>query len=301
MSVRVATTGNITLSGTQTIDGVAVVAGDLVLVKNQTTSTDNGVYTASSSAWSRNSLLPSGANAAGVIYYVISGTINGKDSFICTSSPAVVGTNALVFGLYNTSLKFFWASGAYGDPTTGQQINGVLGGNAAYNSVLVGIYLTTATNGQLGYVNWNVAGFDFTKDFMLSVCMYQGGSADGISICAGGSAAFTSVNTANGGIAFEYRTNTSDDRFFINGTFTGNLVAFHTGITYVGVWMTSRLVVRTFGTKRFAMVFTGNDNSMDNSIDVTSWSPGGSYIGVIGRTGALNGAHACNAVYLSYL
>ena len=41
---RVATTANLTLSGTQTIDGVAVVADDRVLVKNQTTATQNGIY-----------------------------------------------------------------------------------------------------------------------------------------------------------------------------------------------------------------------------------------------------------------
>ena len=43
-AVQAATTANITLSGTQTIDGVAVVAGNYVLVKNQTTSSQNGVY-----------------------------------------------------------------------------------------------------------------------------------------------------------------------------------------------------------------------------------------------------------------
>jgi len=43
-SVRVATTADITLSGTQTIDGVAVIAGDRVLVKNQNTATENGIY-----------------------------------------------------------------------------------------------------------------------------------------------------------------------------------------------------------------------------------------------------------------
>jgi hypothetical protein len=50
---RVATTANITLSGTQTIDSVSVVAGDRVLVKEQTTSAENGIYICRASAWER--------------------------------------------------------------------------------------------------------------------------------------------------------------------------------------------------------------------------------------------------------
>lgn len=52
-TVKCATTANITLSGTQTIDGVAVAAGDRVLVKDQTTASQNGIYIASATAWSR--------------------------------------------------------------------------------------------------------------------------------------------------------------------------------------------------------------------------------------------------------
>lgn len=53
ISVRVATTANITLSGLQTIDGVSVVANDLVLVVSQTTVAENGVYVVASGAWTR--------------------------------------------------------------------------------------------------------------------------------------------------------------------------------------------------------------------------------------------------------
>ena len=53
-SVLVATTTNIILSGLQTIDGVALTAGARVLVKNQITAKDNGLYeVVSGAAWTR--------------------------------------------------------------------------------------------------------------------------------------------------------------------------------------------------------------------------------------------------------
>lgn len=48
-----ATTANVTLSGEQTIDGIACVTGDRVLVHRQTDGTENGVYTVDTGAWSR--------------------------------------------------------------------------------------------------------------------------------------------------------------------------------------------------------------------------------------------------------
>jgi hypothetical protein len=52
-AVRVATTANITLSAAQTIDSIAVGAGDRVLVKNQTTPAQNGIYVVQTGAWTR--------------------------------------------------------------------------------------------------------------------------------------------------------------------------------------------------------------------------------------------------------
>ncbi len=52
-SARAASESNITLSGTQTIDGVALVAGDRVLVKGQTNASQNGIYVVASGAWTR--------------------------------------------------------------------------------------------------------------------------------------------------------------------------------------------------------------------------------------------------------
>jgi hypothetical protein len=96
---RVATTAAITLSGEQTIDGVAIVAGDRVLVKNQASGVDNGIYIASTGAWSR-ALDFDGVRDArnGTLVYVTSGSANGGDVFAMTATdPVTVGTTSLSF------------------------------------------------------------------------------------------------------------------------------------------------------------------------------------------------------------
>ncbi len=68
MSVRVATTANITLSSaTITVDGVTLADNDLILVKNQNTGTQNGIYVVSTSgSWVRSTLMSAGNDANGV-------------------------------------------------------------------------------------------------------------------------------------------------------------------------------------------------------------------------------------------
>lgn len=98
-AVKVATTANITLSGTQTIDGVAVSADERVLVKNQTTSSQNGLYLCKASTWTRTDDLAAGADASSVFVFVDQGSTNADNGFVCTSNKgsAVVGTNNLAF------------------------------------------------------------------------------------------------------------------------------------------------------------------------------------------------------------
>lgn len=305
MSVRVASTTNIaTLSGLLTVDGVTVSAGDLVLLKDQTTGTQNGVYVASASAWSRDTnLLATGSNAYNILIYVRNGTVNSGNTYQCTSSPGVVGTNALVFWLYNNNMYLYWASAANGNPLTGQQLNGTIGGSASYSSALDGVQLTTGGTNQTGYLNWNLPGFDFTKDFQLSVCFFQNsGGGDGVFFGVGSSAG-TGIFAASGGLAFEYYTYSGglNDQFYINGTGVGNVVGFHTGVTYLARRMTTRMVVKTFGTSRIAFIYTGSCNSADNSYDVTSWNPIGSYIYVGARSGSSTSTQYVNMVSLEYI
>lgn len=97
-SVKAATTANITLSGTQTIDGIALVAGDRVLVKNQTTASQNGIYVVSASAWSRAADASTAAQLAAAVVGVDSGTTNGGLTFDCDlKSTDTLGTTSVSF------------------------------------------------------------------------------------------------------------------------------------------------------------------------------------------------------------
>lgn len=98
-SVRAASTGNITLSGTQTVDGVALIAGDFFLAKDQTTASANGVYQVAAGAWARASWYDDGVEVtAATAIPVESGTVNGDAVFILTNDGAItVGTTSLAF------------------------------------------------------------------------------------------------------------------------------------------------------------------------------------------------------------
>jgi len=82
-----ATTAAITLSGEQTIDDIAVVEGDRVLVKDQATGSEDGIYECSAGAWSRvNDWNASDDLISGVTVPVAGGTANGLKIFMITYS-----------------------------------------------------------------------------------------------------------------------------------------------------------------------------------------------------------------------
>ena len=98
-AARVATTANITLSGTQTIDGVSVVADDRVLVKDQNTASENGLYLCKASSWTRTDDLATGADASSVFVFISEGSTQADQGFVCSSDKgsSVVATNNLSF------------------------------------------------------------------------------------------------------------------------------------------------------------------------------------------------------------
>ncbi len=97
-SVKAATTANITLSGPQTIDAVALVAGDRVLVKNQTTQADNGIYIVQAAGWTRSADMDAWTEVPGAFCFVEQGTVNGDTGWVCTSNQGgTLGSTAITF------------------------------------------------------------------------------------------------------------------------------------------------------------------------------------------------------------
>jgi len=97
-SVVAATTANITLSGTQTIDGVSVAANDRVLVKDQTTTSQNGIYIASASSWTRSTDADAWTELVAAYTFVEGGTTNGSNGYFCTvAAGGTLGTTAVTW------------------------------------------------------------------------------------------------------------------------------------------------------------------------------------------------------------
>jgi hypothetical protein len=99
---RVATTGNISLSGFPAVDGVTVVAGDRVLVKAQSNNLQNGIYEVTSSGgWARAADFDDSDDAVGgTLVAVVSGTMNGKSLFQLAGFGSLApGTDPILFNL----------------------------------------------------------------------------------------------------------------------------------------------------------------------------------------------------------
>jgi hypothetical protein len=95
-----ATSGPILLSGLQIVGGIAVVAGDRVLVKDQADSRTNGIYIASTSSWQRSEDFDGQRDVVnGTIVIVVSGSGLGSQYRVVAVDPVVIGTSSITFVL----------------------------------------------------------------------------------------------------------------------------------------------------------------------------------------------------------
>ena len=97
-SAQAATTASVTLSGTQTIDGIALSAGARVLVKNQSTASQNGIYIVAAGAWARSTDADTFAKLVSAYLFIEQGTTQADTSFTCTvDTGGSLGSTAITF------------------------------------------------------------------------------------------------------------------------------------------------------------------------------------------------------------
>jgi hypothetical protein len=135
-SVAASTTSNITLSGEQTIDGVSVVAGDRVLVKNQSTQSQNGIYIASASSWTRSPDANAWNELVSAFVFTEKGTTQADTAWVCTvDSGGTLDSTAVTFVQFSSGASYTAGTGL---TLTGNQFSisntavtaGTYGGNS---------------------------------------------------------------------------------------------------------------------------------------------------------------------------
>jgi len=177
---KAATTVNITLSGPQTIDTVSVVAGDTVLVKNQTNAAENGIYTVQTGAWTYATGSTTWAQYIGAVIYIVAGG-QSTAAFYTTAQPGgTLGTTAMNW--YNLSFSSSYTAGT-GLTLVGTQFSITNTGVTAASVGSASKTLTATVNAQgqltaLADTNIAIAGSQITSGTIGSA--YLTGSYTGI-------------------------------------------------------------------------------------------------------------------------
>jgi hypothetical protein len=148
-AVRAASTANINVAtgGLLSVDGVALVAGNRVLVKNQTAPAENGIYVVAAGAWTRAADMNDAAEFDGAAVFVQEGTTQEGSGWTETATVTTVGTDAVVFSQFTGGALYTWGVGL---SNTGNTINVNVGaGITELPTDEVGIDLYDSANSAL--------------------------------------------------------------------------------------------------------------------------------------------------------
>jgi len=222
---KVATTANITLSGPQTIDTVSVVAGDTVLVKNQTNLAENGIYTVQTGAWTYAVGSTTWAQYIGAVIYIVGGS-QATAAFYTTAQPGgTLGVTAMNW--YNLSFSSSYTAGT-GLTLVGTQFSitntGVTAATygSASNVPVIAFnaqgQATSVTNTAISIANTQVTGLGTLSTQNASSVAITGGTINGTTI--GATTASTGAFTTLGGTTITASTQFSGAGTGLTGTAT---------------------------------------------------------------------------------
>ena len=185
----VATLANITLSGLQTIDGYTTLAGDRVLVKNQSSSQYNGIYIASASSWTRAVDMDVWAEVPGAYTVVLNGS-QSDTGWVCTATQTgTINVTAMPWVQFSGSATYFagtgltLASNTFSITNTGVSAN-TYGSASAVPVIAVNAQgqITSATTTPIAIANTQVSGLGTMSTQNANNVAITGGSITGTPI-----------------------------------------------------------------------------------------------------------------------
>ena len=196
--VTAASTVNIaSLSGLLTVDTVTLIAGDTVLVKNQTAAADNGIYLVASGAWTRSVGADTWNEFIGAIVFVVAGSQAGT-AWYCTAQPGgTLGTTAINWSNFSVSSTYTAGTGL---TLTGSVFSitpvGTAGTYGSASSVPVFVtnasgQVSSVTNTSIAITNAQVSGLGTMSTQNANAVAITGGTINGATIGASTAAAIT--------------------------------------------------------------------------------------------------------------
>jgi len=187
--VACATLTNISLTGLQTIDGYTTLSSDRVIVKNQTTTADNGIYIASSGAWTRSSDANTWNELVSAIAFVEYGSQAGS-AWFCTVPPGgTLGTTPVTWSQFTTSATYNAGTGLTLTGFTFSITNTAVTAGSYGSASSVGTFtvnaqgqLTAASNTSIAISNTQVSGLGTMSTQNANNVAITGGSITGTPI-----------------------------------------------------------------------------------------------------------------------
>jgi len=219
-----ATTAPITLSGLQLIDGYTTLAGDRVLVKNQSSSQYNGIYVASASAWTRAVDMDVWSEVPGAYTVILNGGQQDTGWVCVASSTGTINVTAMPWVQFSGTNTYYAGTGlSLSSNTFSITPVGTAGTYGSSSAVPVFVtnasgQITSVTNTSIAIANTQVSGLGTMSTQNANAIAVIGGSIDGTTVGA------TTASTVRG------TTITATTQFIGPGTgLTGTATSLNIG------------------------------------------------------------------------